>query len=609
MDHIYEPGSSGSAAYARDVSWSSSMNSYNLRRSLSAPESCNNEDESNKGKSKKRNMLKLGFLALFNKKISSEDQRKHKRTKSDLSSCTHNHDSIASPLSSSPMKKNEAKSHARVDSSNSGIIEYLVEEKSAILKTLRPHDRSSNTDEHGMNIDTDIQIEDDVLDLDIPFPQSPISSGASHSNFVNATAAQRALQIPEILLKILGFVDEDNLVPRELAQKRRKPMSLRHAILIYGDHSAARQAWTRAQNEERKWSHSLETNTGSGLYSCLFVNRLWYTMAADVLYKKLHFKNEKTWNSFVSNSLAADNRNTLEFKSSCLVVHKITAAHQMDVDKIAKAVGGNLRWLEFYTCPSIVPTRELLTSTQLKRLVLPGCSKVNNKTVALIAQCCPKLEHLDLRACEQVSDWGLKQLAKRCPELQLLNVGRTGHGELITTHGVKHIVRHTNVNTLGLAGCMVDDKTMWEIALRRGPQIERLSLNNCKLLTNDGIPRILKYTKNLSVLELRGCVQITDMRSIILFKRARERLGHPPLIEGCEVFELRMKEAEWMMELEVSRSIIADCLEWIYADDDDVEWRRIARSDDDNDSSDGESERYGTPLGIPWNEFEGLTIR
>lgn len=587
------------------------MNSYNLRRSLSAPESFNNDDESTKGKSKKRNVLKLGFLALFNKKNWNEDQRKHQRTKSDLSNCSHNPSSIVSPLGSPSRKVSEAKSHAHKDpSTNSGIIEYLVEEKSAILKTLRPHERCSNHITGGMKIDTGIQMMDDVLDLDIPLAQSPISSGIPNLSLVSVTAAQRALQIPEILLNILGFVDEDNLVPRELAQRRRKPMSLRHAILIYGDHSAARQAWSRAQNEERKWSHSLETSTGSGLYNCLFVNRLWYTMAADVLYKKLHFKNEKTWNSFVSNSLAVDESNALEFRSSCLVVHKISSAKQMDVDRIAKSVGGNLKWLEFYTCPSIVPTRELLTSSQLKKLVLPGCSKVNNKTVALIAQCCPKLEHLDLRACEQVSDWGLKQLAKRCPELQLLNVGRTGHGELITTQGVKYIVRHTNVDTLGLAGCMVDDKAMWEIALRRGPHIERLSLNNCKLLTNDGIPRILKYTKNLSVLELRGCVQITDMRSIILFKRARERLGHPPLIEGCEVFELRMKEAEWMMELEVSRSIISDCLEWIYADDDDVKWSSAASSDDDddNDSIDSGSERYGTPLGVPWNEFEGLTI-
>jgi antagonist of mitotic exit network protein 1 len=76
---------------------------------------------------------------------------------------------------------------------------------------------------------------------------------------------------------------------------------------------------------------------------------------------------------------------------------------------------------------------------------------------------------------------------------------------------------------------------------------------------------------NLSVLELRACEQITDMRPIVQFKRYRELQGHPPLIEGCEVIELRMKEAEWLLEVEASRRIIADCLEWIYSADSDVD--------------------------------------
>ena len=67
-------------------------------------------------------------------------------------------------------------------------------------------------------------------------------------------------------------------------------------------------------------------------------------------------------------------------------------------------------------------------------------------------------------------------------------------------------------------------------------------------LSNASIPLILPSTPNLQVLELRGCIKITHVRPIVEFRRKVRSRG--VLIEGCEVFEQRMRQAEDELERE-----------------------------------------------------------
>ncbi|RWW75084.1 hypothetical protein BHE74_00016908 [Ensete ventricosum] len=57
-------------------------------------------------------------------------------------------------------------------------------------------------------------------------------------------------------------------------------------------------------------------------------------------------------------------------------------------------------------------TRECKAS--LKRLVLRGCGRVNDRSAALIARRCAKLVELDLGGCD-ISDEGVKKLARDKP--------------------------------------------------------------------------------------------------------------------------------------------------------------------------------------------------
>lgn len=412
----------------------------------------------------------------------------------------------------------------------------------------------------------------------------------------NNSIATRVLGIPEILNQILEYVDM-NGIPQERLQKRRRPMSLRHALLIYGDPTAAKNAYhngspslpstgMRSVSTPDVKAASTVEGLGDGcldvsnsrkeskptLLNCMLVNRLWYQVTSDVLFKRLHFKGNCAWEKFAIGVLEKDEGRALDnvrCKPSILVLHKCALANQPQIKTLSK-LGGKLQWLEFYTCPLIVPTLDLVSGGQLRKLVLPGCTNLTDKVLNVLTQQCPLLEHLDLRACDMVSDAGIRAVARNCPQLKMLNVGRTQRGELITYSSIKHIAKKTRIETLGLAGCHVDDRAMWALALYRGPFIQRLSLNNCLMLTNESVPKILRYMRSLTVLELRGCVQITDVRPIVQFKRYRELQGHPPLIEGCEVFDLRMRETEWIMEIEISRQVAQDCMEWINQPDNDI---------------------------------------
>lgn len=94
----------------------------------------------------------------------------------------------------------------------------------------------------------------------------------------------------------------------------------------------------------------------------------------------------------------------------------------------------------------------------------------------------------------------------------------------------------------------MSDRGIWSIATHRGAKIERLSLNNCVNLSNASIPLILPSTPNLQVLELRGCIKISQVRPIVEFRRKWRSRG--VLIEGCEVFEQRMRQGEDELERE-----------------------------------------------------------
>ncbi|BHF59303.1 F-box/LRR-repeat protein 20 [Sparganum proliferum] len=130
-----------------------------------------------------------------------------------------------------------------------------------------------------------------------------------------------------------------------------------------------------------------------------------------------------------------------------------------------------------------------------KPLVVTGCK---NLTVLEVARCfaltdsglsalsrnCVHLEKLDLEECAQITDATLVQLAIHCPQLNTLVLS---HCDLITDEGIAK-----------LAGG------------RCGPQnLERLTMDNCPLLTDSALDLLGNSCRRLRQLDLYDCQLIT----------------------------------------------------------------------------------------------------
>ncbi|ORX46124.1 RNI-like protein [Hesseltinella vesiculosa] len=183
-----------------------------------------------------------------------------------------------------------------------------------------------------------------------------------------------------------------------------------------------------------------------------------------------------------------------------------------DLEAMAKDCT-RLQRLEVYICDHI-DNQTLMpyfhTHCQLTYISLAGCSLISDEAVVAMAHHVPGLVHLDLRACGQVSDVGLVAVANHCSRLKHLNVGRIREKERITNLSILQIAQHTQVSVLGLAGCHIDDQAMVQIAKHRGSALERVSVNNCRKLTNQSIYALIRHCPKLTVFEMKDCHRIND---------------------------------------------------------------------------------------------------
>ncbi|ORX86238.1 RNI-like protein, partial [Basidiobolus meristosporus CBS 931.73] len=167
----------------------------------------------------------------------------------------------------------------------------------------------------------------------------------------------------------------------------------------------------------------------------------------------------------------------------------------------------------------------------LTQVRFPGCVQVDDEVLLLLARHCPSLEYLDLRACSNVTDRGIQAVARNCPSLSFLNVGRTSDGEHITDRSVMEIAANTNITTLGVSGCNVSDEGLLALIQHRKGQLERLSLNHCSSITDRSMAQLVSCT-NLSVLEVKGCVLIRNMRIFQLLHHKRVFLELCPVLQA-----------------------------------------------------------------------------
>ncbi|KAI9245120.1 hypothetical protein BDA99DRAFT_549271 [Phascolomyces articulosus] len=175
-----------------------------------------------------------------------------------------------------------------------------------------------------------------------------------------------------------------------------------------------------------------------------------------------------------------------------------------------------LERLELYICDSITDDSVLpfLTHGNLTHLTLAGCYQVTDAVITQAAESCRNLVLLDVRACGLISDTSITEIALKCPKLRHLNVGRVRDRERISTASINLIAQHTQIAVLGLAGCDITDECMLLLAHHRNKELERISVNNCRRLTNKSVHAFVKQCVNLAVFEMKECHLVDDWEAV-----------------------------------------------------------------------------------------------
>ena len=375
-------------------------------------------------------------------------------------------------------------------------------------------------------------------------------------------------EIPEIVENIIKMIVslESANIPKERPCLRRNPQSYEHSLLMYKDEERAKKAWSAAQQLQDPPLVGRKEKKQGALFSCMMVNRLWLNVTRPFLFKSLHFKSVHNFKEFLRTS----QETTQVMRPSHFILHKLHQVTQPDIERLSRMECQNLKWLEFYVCPRITPPLSWFDNLhKLEKLIIPGNKNIDDNFLLRLSQSIPNLKHLDLRACDNVSDSGVVCIALNCPKLKTFNIGRHRRGNLITSVSLVALGKYTQVETVEFAGCDVDDAGIWEFARLNGKNVERLSLNSCRLLTDYSLPILfaLNSFPNLAVLEIRNLDKITDVRHFVKYNLWKKSLDAPILIEACERITKLIDQEENRVKRINSLVALKDMTAWVNADD------------------------------------------
>ncbi|KAK9723403.1 Antagonist of MEN (Mitotic Exit Network) [Basidiobolus ranarum] len=281
--------------------------------------------------------------------------------------------------------------------------------------------------------------------------------------------------------------------------------------------------------------------TENSLHPCLSVSRFWNQIASRILWMNLTFSNETKLESFIQSlpttsevTTNAFSKYTRSFRLSQLKT--TTPLLHLPIEKFFT----RLESIEFFICHNLeleIIHTLIKLNPNLSQVKFPGCVQVDDNILLLLATYCPNLEHLDLRACSKVTDHGITAIARSCRKLSFLNIGRTSEAERITDTSFIEIAQNTNILTIGASGCNISDLGLITLIEQRRGALERVSLNNCSMITDHSLTRISQCV-HLSVLEVKGCTLIRNMK---VFQHLRQR---KVFLELCLTLNKRFRQFE-----------------------------------------------------------------
>lgn len=403
--------------------------------------------------------------------------------------------------------------------------------------------------------------------VETPFQNRILIKNVQSLNIRNKHVCHPIFEVPEILNNIIGFLvasEDSNLEKR---YKQRPPESYKHALLIYKDELKAKEVWSQANNQKKE-TPFYNYNKNGTLFNCLMVNKLWFQVTLPYLLKDLIFQDAFKFNKFIATFI-----DTANPKIEKLLFNRVQPTEAI-INTGSKTIHclNALVDLKIHICPKfILPANWFSSFTNLQNISITGNKVINDNYLIKVSPFLKNLVSLDLRACENITDVGVVAIALNCKKLNSINLGRHQNGEKITDISLVALGKFTQVETVGFAGSAITDNGMWEFAKWNGDNVKRLSLNNCKQLTDFSIPYLLgfNYFPSLSVLEIRYLDNLKDVKFIVKFKLWKRSQKLPLLIESCERITELMNKEERHLQRYNTRLSLMEMTTWVNETDSD----------------------------------------
>jgi F-box/leucine-rich repeat protein 2/20 len=164
-----------------------------------------------------------------------------------------------------------------------------------------------------------------------------------------------------------------------------------------------------------------------------------------------------------------------------------------------------------------------LQNDRLVHINLSGLAGATNSAMKIIAQHCPKVEHLNVTWCNNVDTRGLRRIVEGCPNLKDLRAGEVRGWddesfmfELFKRNTLEQLIL-TNCDSLTDEALMallegvdseIDYLTGRVVAPPR--KLKHLDLTRCRGITDQGVKALAYNTPEMEGLQLSKCHALTD---------------------------------------------------------------------------------------------------
>ncbi|XP_021162888.2 dynein regulatory complex subunit 6 isoform X1 [Fundulus heteroclitus] len=208
--------------------------------------------------------------------------------------------------------------------------------------------------------------------------------------------------------------------------------------------------------------------------------------------------------------------------------------------------------LQAADCPGMTDDslRYVASLKNLKYLDISLCSKVSDAGIKCLTDgsSTNELHHLSISRCCLVTDNSVRRIARRLRKLYHLNLS---YCERLTDPAVE-LLSGSSICSLDMSGCNIQDQGL--AALQR-VHLKKIVLAECVNITDTGIEKLCKNTRDLEHVDVSHCVALSDaaIRAVSFYCRGllTLRMSGCPKMTDMAVLYLT-SGSQYLRELDIS---------------------------------------------------------